>query len=66
MELITNSKHEFQVPVAFVTNSLNTNQDKANQISNWFQTPVSLHNHYSTYFEQYQGFYRLVNSFLKI
>jgi len=40
MELITNAKHEFQVPVAFVTNSLNTNQDKANQISNWFKTPV--------------------------
>jgi len=42
MNLLVNSRHEFQVPVAFVTNSLNTNQDKANQLCNWFKTPVSM------------------------
>lgn len=40
MALITNDRGEAEVPITFVTNSLNTNQDKANQLSNWFKIPV--------------------------
>lgn len=32
---------KFKYPVAFVTNALNLNQDKADQISSWFGIPIS-------------------------
>jgi len=41
MQKITNENGEFKVPTVFVTNALNRNVDKANQISNWFNTPIS-------------------------
>jgi ribonucleotide monophosphatase NagD (HAD superfamily) len=41
VEHLKNEKGEVQVPIVFVTNSLNKNADKANQIANWFGFPVS-------------------------
>ena len=41
MRQLSDDKGEMQVPVAYVTNALNRNQDKANQIAGWFGTQVS-------------------------
>jgi ribonucleotide monophosphatase NagD (HAD superfamily) len=38
---LVDDKNRFQVPVVFVTNALNRNIDKANQIANWLGIPVS-------------------------
>ena len=40
MRQLVDDKGEFQVPIAYVTNALNRNQDKANQISGWFDMQV--------------------------
>ena len=39
--LLQDEKGDVQAPIVFVTNSLNRNQDKANQIASWFNVPVS-------------------------
>ena len=41
MKHLVDDKGEMKVPVSYVTNALNRNQDKANQISNWFDIQVS-------------------------
>jgi len=38
---LVNEQNKFIYPVAFVTNALNTNQDKANQLSAWFGVEIS-------------------------
>jgi len=38
---LVNEQNKFKYPVAFVTNALNTNQDKANQLSAWFGIEIS-------------------------
>jgi HAD superfamily hydrolase (TIGR01456 family) len=38
---LMNEQKKFKYPVAFVTNALNTNQDKANQLSSWFGIEIS-------------------------
>ena len=40
--LLQDEKGDIQAPIVFVTNSLNRNQDKANQIASWFNVPVSV------------------------
>ncbi len=39
--LLTDNNGDVPVPIIFVTNSLNRNQDKANQLSGFFNVPVS-------------------------
>ena len=39
---LTDEKGELKVPVTFVTNALNRNIDKANQISGWLGIPVRI------------------------
>lgn len=39
---LIDDKNHLQVPVVFVTNALNRNIDKANQIANWLGIPVSM------------------------
>lgn len=41
MKQLVDDKGDMQVPVAYVTNALNRNQDKANQIAGWFDIQVS-------------------------
>ena len=41
IDLLKNETGDVQVPITFVTNSLNRNQDKANQIAGWLGVPVS-------------------------
>jgi len=40
MSHLVDGKGDFKVPVTFVTNALNRDQDKANQISGWFDIPI--------------------------
>jgi ribonucleotide monophosphatase NagD (HAD superfamily) len=40
-KLLSDEGLTFKYPVAFVTNALNLNQDKANQLSAWFGVTVS-------------------------
>lgn len=40
-EKLVDAEGKFKYPVAFVTNALNTSQDKANSISSWFGIPIS-------------------------
>ena len=39
---LTDEKGELKVPATFVTNALNRNIDKANQISAWLGIPVCI------------------------
>ena len=39
--MLKDQKGDFQVPTVFVTNALNKDEDKANQISNWLGVTVS-------------------------
>ena len=41
MNLLMDDKGDVRVPLTFVTNALNRNVDKANQIAGWIGTPVS-------------------------
>ncbi len=41
MKKLQDENGDVKVPVVYVTNSLNRDQDKANQISTWFNIPVS-------------------------
>lgn len=41
IKLLTDREGNLKVPVAFVTNACNRSNDKANQIQQWFNIPVS-------------------------
>jgi len=41
VKLLQDEKGDVKVPITFVTNSLNRDMDKANQISNWLGVPIT-------------------------
>lgn len=43
IKLLQDDKGDVKVPITFVTNSLNRDVDKANQISNWLGVPITPH-----------------------
>lgn len=45
LKLLQDEEGNLKVPVAFVTNATNRSEDKARQISKWFNMQVSVHCH---------------------
>ena len=41
VQMLKDTSGNLRVPVAFVTNACNRSHDKAKQIANWFNLPVS-------------------------